>query len=149
MKSSMMKSSLPALATILLCFLVQAVQQGFQIGTPRTLNVSTGDFSTAIVFNLSLLASLPLIGAISASLAKSLGHSRKAAVESVISPVAIVCAMLLALLLATSTEVLQHWVPGRHPMVRDALIDLAGALVGCTLQMPLRNLPLFCKSSSA
>jgi hypothetical protein len=97
MKSPMMKSSLPALATILLCFLVQAVQQGFQIGTPRTLNVSSGNFSTAIVFNLSLLASLPVIGAIGAALAKSLGHSRKAAVEAVISPVALVCAMLLAL----------------------------------------------------
>jgi len=97
MKSPMMKSSLPALATILLCFLVQAVQQGFQIGSPRTLNVSTGDFSTAIVFNLSLLVCLPVIGAIGASLAKWLGQSRTAAVESVFSPIALVCAMLLAL----------------------------------------------------
>lgn len=97
MKSPMMKSSLPALATILLCFLVQSIEQGFQIGTPRTLSVSSGNFSTAIVFNLALLASLPVIGAIGASLAKWLGQSRKAAVESVISPVALVCGMLLAL----------------------------------------------------
>lgn len=97
MKSPIMKSSLPALATILLCFLVQAVQQGFQVGRPRTVNVSSGDFSTAIVFNLMLLASLPVIGAVGASLAKWLGHSRKAAVESVISPIALVCGMLLAL----------------------------------------------------
>jgi hypothetical protein len=97
MKSPIMKSSLPALATILLCFLVQAVEQGFQIGSPRTLSLSSGSFSTAIVFNLGLLVCLPMIGAVGASLAKWLGQSRKVAVESVISPVALVCAMLLAL----------------------------------------------------
>ncbi len=97
MKSPIMKSSLPALATILLCFLVQAVEQGFRFGRPLTLNVSSGDFSTAIVCNLGLLACLPVIGAIGASFAKWLGQSRKAAVESVISPIALVCAMLLAL----------------------------------------------------
>lgn len=97
MKSPIMKSSLPALATILLCFLVQAIEQGFQVGKPVTLSIASGDFSTAIVFNLGLIACLPLIGAIGASVAKWLGQSRKAAVESVVSPVALVCAMLLAL----------------------------------------------------
>jgi len=97
MKSPIMKTSLPALATIVLCFLVQAVEQGFRIGSPRTLNVTTGYFSTAVVFNLGLLVCLPWIGALGAGFAKWLGHSRKAAVESVISPVALVCAMLLAL----------------------------------------------------
>ena len=97
MKTPLMKSSLPALATIVLCFLIQAIEQGFQIGKPVTLSIASGDFSTAIVCNLGLLACLPVIGAIGASVAKWLGQSRKAAVESVVSPIALVCAMLLAL----------------------------------------------------
>lgn len=52
-------------------------------------------------------------------------------------------AMLLALLVAASTELLQHFVPGRHPLLRDALIDLAGALTGCALQLRLRSLRRF------
>jgi VanZ family protein len=52
-------------------------------------------------------------------------------------------AMLLTLLLAATTESLQHWVPGRHPLVRDALLDLAGALTGCTLQTRVRALRYF------
>jgi VanZ family protein len=51
-------------------------------------------------------------------------------------------ALLLALALAASTELLQLWVPGRHPMVRDGLIDLAGALAGCALQVRMRSLRL-------
>ena len=51
-------------------------------------------------------------------------------------------ALLLALALAASTELLQLWVPGRHPLLRDGLIDLAGALVGCALQVRMRNLGL-------
>jgi hypothetical protein len=51
-------------------------------------------------------------------------------------------ALLLALALAASTELLQLWVPGRHPLLRDGLIDLAGALAGCALQVRMRNLGL-------
>jgi VanZ family protein len=43
-------------------------------------------------------------------------------------------AVLLAVLLAATTESLQSLVPGRHPMVRDVLIDLAGALMGLALR---------------
>jgi hypothetical protein len=39
-------------------------------------------------------------------------------------------ALLLALFLAVLTEWLQQFVPGRHPLVRDGLIDLSGAALG-------------------
>jgi len=97
MNSSTVKTSLPAIATLLLCLLVQAVEQGFQIGAPWTLNVSAGRFATAIVLNLGLLAALPFIGAAGSGLAKYLGQSRKAAIESVMTPLALVSAMLLTL----------------------------------------------------
>jgi hypothetical protein len=51
-------------------------------------------------------------------------------------------ALLLALALAASTELLQLWIPGRHPLLRDGLIDLAGALLGCALQVRVRSLRL-------
>jgi len=54
-------------------------------------------------------------------------------------PKAVWAAMLLALLLAVGTETLQYWVPGRHPTLRDVLIDLAGALAGCGLQVRVRR----------
>ena len=54
-------------------------------------------------------------------------------------PKAFWAAMLLAVLLAVGTETLQHWVPGRHPTLRDVLIDLAGALAGCVLQVRVRR----------
>ena len=99
MKSSTMRMSLPALATNLLCFLVQAIEQGFQIGAPRTFNVNAGRFNTAVVLNLGLLLCLPLIGAMGAAFSKRLGQSRAAAVKCVMSPVAMVSAMLIVLLL--------------------------------------------------
>jgi VanZ family protein len=49
-------------------------------------------------------------------------------------------AMLVGLLLAVGTEALQHLVPGRYPTVRDVLIDLAGALAGCALQVRVGRL---------
>jgi VanZ family protein len=55
-------------------------------------------------------------------------------------PKAVGAAVLLGLLLAVGTELLQHWVPGRYPTVRDVLIDLAGALAGCALQVRVRRL---------
>jgi hypothetical protein len=97
MKTPYVKASAPALLTILLCLLVQAVEQGWGIGSPRVLNVSSGRFATAVVLNLGLLASLPLIGAISSTVAKRLGHSRKSMVEAVMSPVALLSAMLVTL----------------------------------------------------
>jgi VanZ family protein len=42
--------------------------------------------------------------------------------------------VLLALLLAATTESLQSLVPGRYPLLRDMLIDLAGALLGLGLR---------------
>lgn len=100
MKSPALRSSLPALATIVLCFLVQAVEQGFQIGAPTTLNVNAGRFNTAVVLNLGLLLCLPAIGAAGATISKRLGYSKSAAFKSVMSPVALVSAMLLTLLVA-------------------------------------------------
>jgi VanZ family protein len=43
-------------------------------------------------------------------------------------------ALLLAMVLAVTTESLQSLVPGRHPMLRDVLIDLTGALMGLALR---------------
>ena len=43
--------------------------------------------------------------------------------------------MLFALFLAGLTEALQTWVPGRHPLLRDVGIDMAGALVGLELRV--------------
>ncbi|HUN88761.1 MAG TPA: hypothetical protein VMU28_08225 [Terriglobales bacterium] len=97
MKTTYLKASAPALLTILLCLLVQAVEQGWQIGAPVILNFSAGRFTTAVVLNLGLLACLPLIGGISSTLAKRLGHTRKLAVEAAMSPVALISAMLLTL----------------------------------------------------
>ena len=99
MKTTYVKASAPALLTILLCLLVQAVEQGWGFGNPRVLNVSAGRFATAIVLNVGLLACLPLIGAVSSTIAKRLGHSRKAAVEAAMSPVALMSAMLVTLAL--------------------------------------------------
>lgn len=134
MKSPIMRASLPALATILLCMLVQAVEQGFQIGSPRTFNISAGRFNTAIVLNLGLLICLPFIGAAGAFFAKRLGHTRKAAIECVMSPVGLVSAMLLTLLvvdfvttralvssLSYSSGILLGWV----------LIPAGALLAGC------------------
>jgi hypothetical protein len=39
-------------------------------------------------------------------------------------------ALTLAVCLALTTELLQGLVPGRHPLLRDALIDLAGTVSG-------------------
>lgn len=49
-------------------------------------------------------------------------------------------ALLLALLLAAFTELAQSLVPGRHPMVRDVLIDLAGTTFGLIPQQPITRL---------
>ncbi|WP_167784579.1 VanZ family protein [Ramlibacter rhizophilus] len=38
--------------------------------------------------------------------------------------------LALAVALAIGTELMQTWVPGRHPTLRDVGIDLAGALAG-------------------
>jgi hypothetical protein len=42
----------------------------------------------------------------------------------------VVRATTLALSLAVLTEFLQEFAPGRHPMLRDVLIDLAGTATG-------------------
>ncbi len=41
--------------------------------------------------------------------------------------------MVIVLLLAVSSEVLQHFALGRHPSLRDVVIDLVGAGVGIWL----------------
>jgi VanZ family protein len=41
--------------------------------------------------------------------------------------------LALAVFLAAATEFVQQFVPGRHPLVRDALIDLAGTITGLLL----------------
>jgi len=134
MKSPMMKASIPALLTLLLSLLVQAIEQGFQIGTPRTLSVSSGRFSTDVVLNLGLLVCLPFIGAVGASVAKWLGHSRKAAVESVMSPVALVSAMLVTLLVvdfATTRALISSLAYSSGILLGWVLIPAAALLAGC------------------
>ena len=46
----------------------------------------------------------------------------------------------LAAFLATTTEVLQSWIPGRHPLLRDVGIDMCGALAGLALRQVLPTL---------
>ena len=54
-------------------------------------------------------------------------------------------ALLLALLLAVTTELLQSFVPGRHPRLRDVAIDFAGALAGCAFAFRPRSLRSSCR----
>jgi len=98
MKSHTMRSSLPGVATILMCFLVQAIEQGFQVGAPKTVYLTAGRFNTDLVLNFGLLCCFPIIGALGCALSKRLGYSRLATLKSVLSPVALLSAMLLALL---------------------------------------------------
>ena len=49
-------------------------------------------------------------------------------------------ALLLAVLLAVFTELAQSLIPGRHPMVRDVLIDLCGTTLGLFFQQPITRL---------
>ena len=50
-------------------------------------------------------------------------------------------AILVAMLFAGLTELLQSLVPGRHPLMRDALIDMAGAMTGLALRSYRSMLP--------
>jgi hypothetical protein len=129
-----LKASLPALTTLSLSLCVMAVEQAFQVSAPRTFDVSAGNFSTAIVLNLGLLAALPFIGTAGASLAKWLGHSRKAAVESVMTPVALVSAMLLTLALfdlATTRFVVSSLAYSSGILLGWVLAPAAALLLGC------------------
>jgi hypothetical protein len=55
-------------------------------------------------------------------------------------PGAVFRALSLALLLALVTEGLQAWAPGRHPLLRDVLIDLAGTIFGMGCRHFMRGL---------
>lgn len=48
--------------------------------------------------------------------------------------------LALAAALALLSEMVQQWVPGRHPLLRDGLVDMAGAVVGLSLSWALRAL---------
>jgi len=98
MKSGVLRSSLPALLTIVLCLLVQAVQQALQMGALKTFHFVLGRFETQLVLNIGLLLSLPLIGATGSAFARHLGERASYAARAVLSPIAIVSAMLLCLL---------------------------------------------------
>jgi predicted Na+-dependent transporter len=97
MKIGKLKSNLPAFLTISLCLLVQAGQLWLRMDAPRTYHLVVGDVSTDIVLNVGLLIMLPFIGATGAMAARRFGESPAAAVRSVLSPVAIVSAMLISL----------------------------------------------------
>jgi hypothetical protein len=99
MRNRVLKSNLPGLLTISLCLLVQAVQLVLRIDVPRTYHLAVGRFDTEVVLNLGLLVALPLIGAIGSFVARYLGEPAKFAARAVLSPVALVSAMLIALLL--------------------------------------------------
>jgi len=43
-------------------------------------------------------------------------------------------AVSIAILFAGATELLQSLVPGRHPLLHDALIDIAGTMTGLALR---------------
>ena len=46
--------------------------------------------------------------------------------------------LALAVALAFLSEAVQQWVPGRHPLLRDGLVDMAGAILGLALSCALR-----------
>jgi hypothetical protein len=98
MKSPALRSSLPAIATIVMCFFVQAIEQVLQLGTPRTVYLTAGRFNTDLVLDIGLVCCLPVIGGLGCALSKRLGYSRTATLKAILSPVALVCGMLLALL---------------------------------------------------
>ena len=52
---------------------------------------------------------------------------------------AVVRTLVLASVLAVVTESLQHFVPGRHPTIRDCFIDLSGALAGLAVRRMLKG----------
>ncbi|HVZ17333.1 MAG TPA: hypothetical protein VG897_09470 [Terriglobales bacterium] len=134
MQAASIRSSLPALTTIVMCCLVQAVEQGFQIGAPRTFEVSAGRFSTAIVLNLGLLCCLPLIGVAGTILSKRLGYCRKATLTSVFSPVALVSAMLLTLLvidLVTTRALISSIEYSSGILLGWVVIPSGALLIGC------------------
>ena len=43
-------------------------------------------------------------------------------------------AVFVAMMFAGATELLQSLVPGRHPLMHDALIDMAGCVTGLALR---------------
>jgi VanZ family protein len=47
--------------------------------------------------------------------------------------------LALAVCLAAATEFVQQFVPGRHPLLRDALIDLSGAITGLIIATAARR----------
>jgi hypothetical protein len=127
------KSSIPALLTISLCLLVQAVQQGLQVGSPRTYQLNIGNFGTNVVLNLGLLISLPLIGAAGALLAKRMGEPFSLAVRAVLSPVALISAMLLCLLafdLGTTRALVSSLEYSSGIIVGWVIIPAAALIVG-------------------
>ena len=129
-------SNMPALLTITLCCLAQALRF-----TPlRALELRVGQFETEMVFNLGVIASLPFAGALGAFLARRSGASRFAALRAVVSPVALVSAVLLTMLvwdlvqsralvssLAYSCGILLGWV------LIPCIALLAGGAIGWSL----------------
>lgn len=51
-------------------------------------------------------------------------------------------ALALGIGLAVLTEQLQQFVPGRHPLLRDGLIDLAGTVVGLVAARMMASAPM-------
>ena len=137
MKDGVLRSSLPAMLTIVLCLLVLAVQQAFEMAALKTFHFVIGRFETQLVMNFGLLLTLPLIGATGSAFARHLGERASQAMRAVLSPMAIVCAMLLCLLaldlmttralvssLAYSSGILLGWV------VLPSTALLAGSVAG-------------------
>jgi len=54
---------------------------------------------------------------------------------------AIARAIALGICLAVLTELLQRFVPGRHPLLRDCLIDFSGTVVGLMAVRRLTRTP--------
>src|SRR4051794_21394869 len=99
-----LKSSSPALVTISLCLLVQAVEQFYQLGDPKLFELSVGRYETIVAFNVGLMLCLPWIGALGSIAAKAVGASREIAMRAAISPIALIAAMLMCLLVWDLTK---------------------------------------------
>lgn len=133
MKNGVLKSNLPGLLTISLCFLVEATQLLFQLFALRTFHLSIGNFDTEVVINLGLLLILPLIGAIGSFTAKYLEEPASLAARAVLSPVALAGAMLITLLvidMVTARALLNSLEYSSGIVMGWVLIPGAALLVG-------------------
>jgi hypothetical protein len=133
MRTSTLRSNLPGLLTISLSLLVLGLELLFRLDLLRTYQLRIGRFNTEVALNVGYLLMLPLIGCSGSFAAKRLGEPRPSAIRAVLSPVALVSAMLLGLLvmdIITARALLDSLEYSSGIIVGWVLIPAAALLVG-------------------